>query len=28
LLYKPDGSYYKLQLADVDIPDLMKIVGQ
>ena len=28
LLYKPDGSYYKLQLADVSIPDLMKIVGQ
>jgi len=28
MLYKPDGSYYKLQLADVSIPNLMKIVGQ
>lgn len=28
LLYKPDGSYYKLQLADVSISNLMKIVGQ
>jgi len=26
LLYKPDGTYYRLQLADVSIPDLLEIV--